>query len=148
MLSMRSIVTSLMSRAASALPVGVALAWPGVQLATESLSEWVEAWCDAVNGPTQRSHPPELREVWFTLHVFARPTSQTMRVHELAEGLRASFHAETIAVVDSSTSPATTVGSIRIREADVRDLTHVHVEEQRRPLIHVVVQLRGTAQAA
>lgn len=148
MLSMRSIVTSLMARAASAIPEGVAFAWPGVQLATETLLEWVEAWCDGVDGLTQRSQPPEQRQVWLTLHVFARPTNETMRVHEIAESLRAAFNARTIPVIDSAASPATQVGSVRMREADVRDLTHVHAEDQRRPLNHLVVIVRGTVQAA
>jgi hypothetical protein len=147
MLSMRSVVTSLMARAASALPEGVSLAWPGVQLATEDLSEWVEVWCDAVNGLTQRSQPAERREVWLTLHVYARPTNETMRVHEITESLRATFNAQTIPVVDSSTLPATPVGSVRMREADVRDLTHLHAEDQRRPLNHLMVMVRGTVQA-
>jgi hypothetical protein len=148
MLSMRAIVTSLLARAASALPSGVPLAWPGLQLATESLAEWVEAWCDAVNGLTQRSHPPEQREIWLTLHAFARPTNDTTRVHEISESLRAAFGAQTIPVIDSSASPATQIGSVRMREADVRDLTHLHAEDQRRPLHHLVVIVRGTVQAA
>jgi hypothetical protein len=148
MLSMRSIVTSLMARAAAALPEGVALAWPGVQLATETLSEWVEAWCDAVNNLPQRCHPPEQREVWLTLHAFARPTNETTRVHEITESLRATFNAQTIPVIDPSTLPASPVGSVRMREADVRDLTHLHAEDQRRPLNHLVVMVRGTVQAA
>jgi hypothetical protein len=148
MLSMSSIVTSLMAHAAAALPDGVALAWPGLQLASETLSEWVEAWCDAINGLPQRNQPPERREVWLTLHAFARPTNETMRVQGIAESLRATFSAQTIPVIDSSNSPATQVGSVRMREADVRDLTHLHAEDQRRPLNHLVVMVRGTVQAA
>lgn len=147
MLSMRAIVTSLTAQAAGALPSGVPLAWPGVSLPTETLSEWVELWCDSVNGVIQREQPPEQREVWVTLNVFVRPGTQTMRAQELSELLRQAFHQQVLSIVDSTTTPATAVGTVRLREADVRDLTPGHAEEQRRPLHQVVVLVRGLVQA-
>jgi hypothetical protein len=143
MLSMDAIVTSLASQAAEELPAGMAIAWPGVQLDTEALSEWIEIWCDAVDGLPQREQLMERREVSVTAHVFVRPSPQTARVFELAEAVRGVFSGRTIPVA----SEAGVAGVIRLREADMRELTRMHAEEQRRPLRHVVVLIRGIAQA-
>jgi len=144
---MQAIATSLAAHAAGELPSGAAVAWPGGQLETDALAEWIEVGCDAVDGVVQRESPPEQREVAITVHVFVRSSNDTARVHALAEQVRAAFSGRVIAVMDSSGSPATKVGVLRTREADVRDLTRMYAEEQRRPLRHSVVLIRGTVQA-
>lgn len=85
--------------------------------------------------------------VWLSLKVFVRPTCNTMRVHELSELLHQTFHIQAIPIVDSSILPPTTIGMLRLREAEVRDLTSGRAEKQRRPLHHAVVIVRDVAQS-
>jgi len=146
MLSLEAIVTSVSRQAAAELPEGLAIAWPGRQLDTESIGEWSELWCDDALGVVQREHSPERREITVTAHVFVRPSNQTTRVHELAEAARRAFHDRTISIVEPGDDDGAIVGVIRFREADVRDLTRLHAEVERRPLHHLVVMVRGTAQ--
>lgn len=144
---MQALVTSLAAHAAGELPSELIVLWPGMTLDTDGLSEWVEVWCDAVDGLAQRDRPPEQRDVTATVHVFVRPSSNTARVQAVAELVRGAFSGRVIAVQDGSTSPAEKIGVLRTREADVRDLTRLHAEEQRRPLRHVVVLVRGVVQS-
>jgi hypothetical protein len=148
MLSLEAIVTSVFRQAEEELPGGLAIAWPGRQLDTESIGEWIELWCDDALGVVQRDQPPERREIALTVHVFVRPSNQTTRVHELAETTRRAFHARTISIIEPGDEDGGIVGVIRFREADVRDLTRLHAEVERRPLHHLVVTVRGTAQEA
>jgi hypothetical protein len=147
MLSLPAIVTSVNAHIAAAMPSGVACLWPGVPFDTDGLAEWIEIWCDGETGRVQRDLPPEQREISITVQVCVRPSANTMRVHELADRLRSALAAQVIPVLDSSVTPVQTVGTLRTREADLRELTRLHAEEQRQPLQHVAVLVSGIAQA-
>jgi hypothetical protein len=146
MISLDVLITTLQRHIASELPEDLPLVLPGIVLDAETTPEWVEFSCDAIGGLPQRVTPAEVREVSVTLQVYARTSRQTVRVHQLAEAVRAIVSGRLINVIDRTVSDEPVIGGIRFREADVRDLTRVHAAHQRQPLRHAVVTVRGRVQ--
>jgi hypothetical protein len=147
MIFLDHLITTLQRHVASELPEELPLVLPGVVLDAETTPEWIEFSCDAIDGVVQRETPAELREVTVTLQVFVRSSTQTTRVHALADVARGIVSGRLVDVIDRTTSDEPVIGAIRFREADVRDLTRVHATHQRRALRHVVVTARGAVQA-
>lgn len=147
MITLEQLSTALQRHVAEEMPENVPLVLPGVVLDAETTAEWIEFSCDAVDGVVQRDSPAELQEVSVTLQVFVRASRQTTRVQALADAARSIISRRLIDVHDQTVSDEPVIGSVRLREADVRDLTRVHAAEQRRALRHVVVTARGVVQA-
>ncbi len=147
MIALDQLITTLQRHVASELPEDLPLVLPGIHLDTETTPEWVELSCDAIDGVVQRETPAERREVTVSLQVFVRSSTQTTRVHVLAELVRGIVSGRLIEVIDRTFSDEPTIGAIRFREADVRDLTRLHAAHQRRALRQVVVTARGVVQA-
>jgi len=147
MITLEALITALQRHVAVEMPEDVPLVLPGIVLDAEATAEWIEFSCDAVGGIAQRDSPAELHEVSVTLQVFVRASRQTMRIQTLAGAARSIVSGRLIDIRDQTVSDEPIIGAVRLREADLRDLTRVHAAEQRRALRHVVVTARGAVQA-
>lgn len=124
----------------------VATIYPGQQIETSPLAEWVELWVDAWHDRLRRDVAPDELLVSITVHCFSRHPTQATRVQSLADAARAAVARHKIDVHDFSASGTPVVAQLRTREAETRDLTRSHSETTRGVLHHVVVTVTAVVQ--
>jgi len=127
-------------------PPAVTTIYPGQQIETSQLAEWVELWVDAWNDRLRRDVAPDELLASITVHCFSRHPTQATRVQSLADGARAALARQMIDVLYFSVSGAPVVAQLRTREAETRDLTRSHSETTRGMLHHVVVTVTAVVQ--
>jgi hypothetical protein len=127
-------------------PPAVATIYPGQQIETSQLAEWVELWVDAWHDRLRRDVAPDELLVSITVHCFSRHPTQATKVQSLADGARAALARQMIDVLDFSVSGTPVVAQLRTREAETRDLTRSHSETTRGVLHHVVVTVTAVVQ--
>lgn len=120
--------------------------YPGEQVETSQLAEWVELWVDVWLDRVRRDAAPDELLVSITAHCFSRHPTEATRAQALATGARAALARRMIDVFDFSLSGPPVVAHLRTREAETRDLTRSHAETTRGVLHHVVVTVTGVVQ--
>ena len=119
------------------LPEPVATAFPGVSLATDQISAWLELGWDEWASVLRREGDPEQIRFQLRLRCFARPDLETGRVLQLADYGRGAFSDRDVPIVDHEVSEAAVVGWIRFDAGVMWDFS-VHDRDQRKPpLRHV-----------
>lgn len=127
-------------------PPAVATIYPGQQVETAQLAEWVELWVDAWHDRLRRDVAPDELLVSITAHCFSRHPTQATKAQSLADAARGALARHKIDVLDFSVSGTPTVAQLRTREAETRDLTRNHSETTRGVLHHVVVTVTAVVQ--
>ena len=128
------------------LSPAVTTVYPGQQVETSQLTEWVELWIDAWNDRLRRDAAPDELLVSITVHCFSRHPTQATQVQALADGARGVLARKLISIADFSMSGTPVVAQLRTREAETRDLTRSHGETTRGVLHHVVVMVTAVVQ--
>lgn len=129
------------------LPEPVASAYPGVQLATDSLTEWYEVSLDPWTILPLRAGDPEQARVELHIRCFVRPDSATGRVLQLGDYARAAFSNMDVPIIDRSVSDAAVIGWIRFDAGSLRDLSRSDRDQRRPPLRHVEWTWIGSVRA-
>lgn len=117
---------------------------PGQQMETEDLAEWVELWVDSWGERARRGSGPDRTDVSVTVHCFSQHAAETARVHRVADAVRSALSGQLIAVRDYGMGGAPLVGRLRLREAELRELTRLDDDGLRGRLRHLVVLCRGS----
>ena len=146
-LSHESISASLLKFWSDQFSSGVTTIYPGMKVNTIELTEWVEVWVDSWSRKPQRIGGISLIDVTVSIHCFVKSGSDTGRIHELTDAVRAVFSQETVDLHDFEQSGEPQLGTIRIKEPETRNLTKHNLESQQTILHHTVVLFRGFAQA-
>ena len=120
-------------------------AYPGQQLETSALADWVELWVEMWDEAIRRDVAPCAVDVAVTVHCFSRSVSAVTRGQRLADAARSVLSHQTIEVRDFEMSGEPLLGHVRLREAETRDLTRRDGDENRGVLQHVVVVVGGRA---
>ena len=137
---------SLFAYWADELPISVSTVYPGTRLNTAVLDEWIELWIDAWSRKPQRATSRQLIDLSISAHCFAKQGTDKSRVHELADGARATLSQQTVAVRDFDFSGTPIVGYAKLFETETRDLTRSNLSSGEHSLQHLLVSCRGIAQ--
>lgn len=122
--------------------------YPGMQLETAAVPAWVELWVDAQDEFVRRDGSPDQQAVWVSVHCFSRDAQAATRVQGLADAARNVISRRMIDVRDYSLSGEPLIGRLRMREAEVRDLTRDEGTDTRGVLRHIVLTSRGRLEEA
>lgn len=118
--------------------------FPGVSLDVARLASWFEFWVTHTFEPPQRVPGRESLRVLIDVHCYSR-LPEKRQVFEMADRVREVLAHQTFPLA-STENVDLTQGTLRTREAIVRDLTRESITEPRLPLQHVVVSLTGSAE--
>jgi hypothetical protein len=120
--------------------------YPGEQVETSQLMEWVELWVDAWLDRVRRDVAPDELLVSITAHCFSRHATDATRAQALATSARSALARQMIDIHEFSESGSPVVADLRMREVETRDLTRSHAESTRGVVHHVVVTVTGVVQ--
>ncbi len=126
---------------------GTTTVYPGMKVDTVSLSEWVELWVDAWSRRPQRSAGTPFVELTVTVHCFVRSGPDAGRLHALTDLVRATFAQAVVPLIDFTVSDTPEIGTIRLKEAETRNLTRRDTGTLQVVLHHTAVVIRGVVQA-
>jgi hypothetical protein len=121
---------------------------PGQQIDTGDQSAWVELWVDVWDEQARRNESPERAVIALTVHCFSRHTTATAEARGVVDAARSALSRQLIEVRDYEQSGAPLIGHLRLREAELRDLTRAHDDSLRGAVRHVVVLCRGVMEEA
>jgi len=121
--------------------------YPGMKVDTTSLSEWVEIWVDSWSRRPQRLGGIPYLDVTTTVHCFVKAGQQSGRIQTLTDSVRSLFAQESIPLKEFSESAEPTIGWIRLKEPETRNLTRNQIGTLQVVLHHTAVIVRGSAQA-
>lgn len=128
---------------AEALPEDLATAYPGVLLATETLSEWCELSLEEWAPAARRDGDPEQARVLLRLRFFVRPGAETGRVLQLAEQGRAAFSSQNVPIVEEELSDGA-IGWICFDAGELRDFSRADADQKKPALRHAEWMWRGS----
>lgn len=115
--------------------------FPGMSLDATHLSDWYEFWITQIEQPPQREPGVETLTVLLDLHCFSR-RGDKRHVMEMGDRVRQVYSRRALPFV-AGTDGAVREGIIRLREAEVRDLTRETSGVISLPLQHLVVSCAG-----
>ncbi|REJ71578.1 MAG: hypothetical protein DWQ34_06095 [Planctomycetota bacterium] len=124
-----------------------ATVYPGQQADTSALEEWVELWIESWEEAVRRDASPHIVRVNVTVHCFSRSATAATRVQELADAARDVLARQTIVIRDYDESGTPVLGHVRLREAEMHDMTRPQGAEHRGVLRHAVVAINGRAES-
>ncbi|MBD3673491.1 MAG: hypothetical protein HUJ26_08185 [Planctomycetaceae bacterium] len=146
-LSQEAIAASLLSFWKSRFDGSVTTIYPGMKVDTTSLSEWVEIWVDSWSRRPQRLGGIPYLDVTATVHCFVKSGQESGRIQAITDSVRTVFAQESIPLKDYSESAVPTIGLIRLKEPETRNLTRHQTGSLQIVLHHTAVIVRGAAQA-
>jgi len=141
MISLLDVTTVLQKAWVLAGPERVPTQFPGTTLTATQLRSWFEFWVTQADEPPQRVPVLASMSLLIDVHCFSREPQKRM-VFAMANQVREALSQQVLPF--DPDDPA--AGSIRIREAVVRDLTRESITEPHFPLQHVVVSLSAFAE--
>ena len=115
---------------------GVPTSVPGCPLDATRRPRWVELWLAAEDGTASR-RSVAASTLTVTTHVFVRESADARAAERLADQVREAFAGRTLDAGGGL--------SLRLAEAEVRDLTRERAEESPSLLRHLVVLIAGRA---
>lgn len=146
-LSQEAISASLLSFWSSEFGGSVTTVYPGMKVDTTSLSEWVEIWVDSWSRRPQRLGGIPYLDVTATVHCFVKAGQESGRIQAITDAVRSVFAQESIPLKNFSESAEPTIGWIRLKEPETRNLTRHQAGSLQVVLHHTAVIVRGAAQA-
>lgn len=120
----------------------------GEQIDAAAQTAWVELWVDVWDEEPRRNDSPERAVVSVTVHCFSRHPTVTAKVRGVVDAARGALSRRLIEVRDYEQSGAPLIGRLRLREAELRDLTRAHDDALRGSLRHIAVLCRGVMEEA
>lgn len=124
-------------------PEGLATEFPGTVLVTDDLAEWGEIQITTWVGKKQRMTARGALQVRAVFHVHVRPSVNRGRLQELAEEVRGVLENRLIALRHDEELK----GYLRLREAELRDLSTREREVEGNGLRHAVLIFPGRAES-
>jgi len=146
-LSQEAISASLLSFWKTQFGESVTTIYPGMKVDTTSLTEWVEIWVDSWSRRPQRLGGIPLIDVTVSVHCFVKAGSESGRIQQLTDSIRTVFAQETIPLIDETVSDDSSIGFIRLKEPETRNLTRAQTGTLQVALHHMAIIVRGSAQA-
>lgn len=141
----REITGSLFGHWAANYPLAVTTVYPATKVDVAGLSEWLEIWVNSWQRNPQRTGGKEQVDVSVTVHCFTDRTLDKGRIHELADGVKATLEHQQVSVTDQTLSGTPTVGHLQLFETQARTLTRVDADAGRHGMQHVVLTTGGLA---
>lgn len=145
-LTHEQIASSVFVHWADQFPLTVATVYPGTQIDTNEVTEWLEIWINAWSRRPQRISNRQLLDVVVEVHCFVKRQQDKSRVHELVDAARNTLSQVTLPVRDFETSGSPIEGYAKLFEPEVHDLTRSEVGKLEHTMQHHVVRCRGIVQ--
>lgn len=144
MIQLADLTAELQKFWSAASPVDVTTQFPGVLLDATQLDQWYEFWLTHVEGRPGGASQGEMLTLLIDVHCFSRQPEKR-KVFELADAVRRALSQQTLSL-RSTADPAQTIGTLRLYEATIRDLSRESPGEPGWPLQHVLVTLAARAE--
>lgn len=124
----------------------VVTVYPGMQVDTSSLKEWVEWRADLWERIAGRQQQKPLFRLSLRLHLFSREEPSRLSMHEMVDAARPVYTQQTVPVLDYSENDKPLVGHVLMYESELQDLSRNDLEAGRHALKHSLLEWRGIVQ--
>lgn len=144
MISISRVISQLEQFWKEAAPAGVAIQFGGAPLDASGLEAWYEFWVSEAIAIPSRQPASDRRSLLIDVHCFARGRNRR-KVAELADAAQQSLaHAELPLLGEGDER----CGWVRLREAQIRELTRETGSPALPPLQHVAVSIQAVVEGS
>lgn len=146
MLPLQHLVTSIHSHWDRATVGTFPTMYPGMHVETSHFTAWCELWVETWSDPPRRESAPDQITASILVHCFNRNPVDHVGLEKLISDARGALIRKTIPIIDATAATPLEIGTMRIREHTMHNLTRNHAALGQEHLKHAVLIFEAHAQ--